>query len=250
MPGAFMNSRDLAKWLFNWGLALTSPVALARFALEWRHFVRKGGKARLLDSYPRLRDRTAHTSFDPHYFYQAAWLARRLVANLPEKHVDFASDIRMINVLSAFVAVEFLDYRPLQANLAGLVCGQGDLLAMDRPEQTISSLSSLHVIEHVGLGRYGDRIAPDGSHRAAAELQRLLAPGGRLYISVPVGRERVCFNAHRVFDPSGVLALFPELNLEFFSFVDDAGVFHDDTSPPAADDNDYACGMYAFSRPV
>lgn len=245
-----MVSRDLARWLFNWGLALMRPMAMARFILEWLRFVELDGKAGWRDSYPRLRDRTAHTGFDPHYFYQAAWLARRLAGNLPEKHVDFASDIRMINVLSAFVPVEFLDYRPLQANLTGLVCGEGDLLALDRPSQTIASLSSLHVIEHVGLGRYGDRIAPDGSQRAATELQRLLAPGGRLYVSVPVGRERVCFNAHRVFAPTSVSVLFPELYLESFSFVDDAGVFHDGTAPDAAEGNEYACGMYVFLRPV
>ncbi|MGO9444872.1 MAG: DUF268 domain-containing protein [Thiobacillaceae bacterium] len=202
----------------------------------------------LADSHPCLLDWIAQTPFDPHIFYQSAWLARRLALPCPTEHVDIGSDIRMISVLSGFIPTEFLDYRPLQASLPGLRCGSADLMQLDRPDGSIPSLSCLHVIEHVGLGRYGDPVDFAGSARAAAELSRVLAPGGRLYVSVPVGRQRVCFNAHRVFDPKGFTTLFPKLSLMHFSHVDDAGQFHEGSSVGNACNNEYACGMYVFTK--
>jgi hypothetical protein len=100
----------------------------------------------------------------------------------------------------------------------------------------------------VGLGRYGDPINPDGSLLAAAELQRILKPDGRLFLSVPVGRERVCFNAHRVFSPSTVRDYFQELRLKAFSLVDDAGRFNEEVQPEAAAKLEYGCGLFEFVK--
>jgi SAM-dependent methyltransferase len=70
------------------------------------------------------------------------------------------------------------------------------------------------VVEHVGLGRYGDSLDPFGSEKAFAELNRVLKPGGQLYISVPIGADsRIYFNAHRCFSRAHVLALLPRLQL-------------------------------------
>ena len=46
-----------------------------------------------------------------------------------------------------------------------------------------------------------------------ATLARILAPGGDLYLSVPVGAERVEFNAQRVLAPSTVLDALQPLEL-------------------------------------
>src|ERR1035437_9128085 len=67
--------------------------------------------------------------------------------------------------------------------------------------KVLVSVSCLHVAEHIGLGRYGDPIDPLGTNKALLELQRVLAPGGVLLFSMPVGRERVEFNAQRIWDP-------------------------------------------------
>lgn len=228
---------------------ISSWSRLPRLMSHWRQFQSLSSeRLRIADSYPCLVDWVSSTPFDPHYFFQAAWLARKLAEERPGKHVDIGSDIRMINVLSAFIPTEFLDYRPLQVTLSGLTCNADNLLALSRTDSSIDSLSCLHVIEHVGLGRYGDPIDPEGSRKAAAELKRVLAPGGRLYVSVPVGRERVCFNAHRVFDPDKVAALFPGLHLETFSFVDDAGAYHETARTQDAAGSEYACGMFIFYK--
>jgi len=152
-------------------------------------------------------------------------------------------------VLSAFVPTEFADFRPLQVQLPGLKCAAGNVAALDCETGSIHSLSCLHVIEHVGLGRYGDAIDPAGSEKALRELQRVLAPKGLLYLSTPVGRERVCFNAHRVFSPGTIAKLLPELRLLEFSLVDDSGRFLENQDIEAANSLDYGCGLFILERP-
>lgn len=201
------------------------------------------------DAYPCLSDRVTRTPFDPHYFYQGAWLARRLSLMKPSLHVDVGSSVAMVSVLSAGVPMIFLDYRPLAVKLAGLQSVAGNAAILPFPDGSVLSLSSLHVIEHVGLGRYGDPLDPEGTRRAAVELQRVLRPSGRLFLSVPVGRERVCFNAHRVHAPDTIQSYVPALRLESFSLVDDAGQFNENVSLKVAADLEYGCGLFEFVKP-
>ena len=113
---------------------------------------------------------------------------------------------------------------------------------------SILSISCLHAAEHFGLGRYGDPIDPEAPFRVMEELQRVLAPGGTLYFSVPVGRERVCFNSHRVFSPQTVLRSLYNLRLVSFSVVDDDGKFLENAHPAAFETAHGACGMFEFRR--
>ena len=200
------------------------------------------------DLYPCLDDRASSTPFDPHYFFQAAWIARRLADRRPPTHVDVGSSVYMLSVLSAYQETTFLDYRPLQVSLPGLTCIAGTVTALPFASSSLDSVSSLHVLEHIGLGRYGDPLDPQGSARGCSELARVLSPGGRLYVSVPVGRERVCFNAHRVFSPSTIVNLLPELNLVEFSLIDDARAFHHGVSPRSAEGLEYGCGLFEFTK--
>ncbi len=246
----------MSSLLRNWVLAFISPrplvgaLFLPRYLRHWRQYAAKanGAAPRLADSYPCLGDWTSSTPFDAHYFFQGAWLARRIAARRPAEHIDIGSSAQTIAVLSALTNVVHIDYRPLRASLPGLRCMAGDILDLPLGDASAKSLSSLHVIEHIGLGRYGDAIDPRGSEKAAAQLARVLAPGGHLYLSVPVGRERTCFNAHRVFAPETILRMFAGLRLEAFSLVDDAGAFDEAARPEAARRLEYGCGMFEFSR--
>lgn len=202
----------------------------------------------LLDTYPCLTDWVAHTPFDAHYFYQAAWAASRLVRRCPTLHVDIGSSVSMIGIMSGIMPIVFVDYRPLRAKVENLHSLAGDLNYLPFRAKSLPSLSCLHVIEHVGLGRYNDRLDPDGSTKASAELERVLAAGGVLLLSTPVGRERTCFNAHRVFAPETVLTMFKRLELVSFAFVDDAGNYHPTAAPSQAAESEYACGMFEFTR--
>ncbi len=229
---------------------LASLRFLPRYLTDWLGFRRQAGSwsTAFADSYPCLADRLPTTPYDPHYFYQGNWLARRLAAAKPHQHVDIGSSVLTVGVLSAHVPVIFVDYRPLVVQQSGLVCVAADINSLPFADRSVSSLSCLHVIEHIGLGRYGDRIDVDGARRAAEELQRVLDEGGTLYLSTPIGRERVCFNAHRVFAPTTILSWLSQLKLTRFSYVSDDGFLKEDICPTEVPQFDYGCGFFEFRR--
>jgi hypothetical protein len=229
---------------------LVSLRYFVRYLSDWRSFRRQAGSwsVKVADTYPCLADRLPTTPFDPHYFYQGNWLARRLAETKPPQHVDVGSSVLMVGVLSAHVPTIFVDYRPLVVRQSGLNCVAADINRLPFANKSVSSLSSLHVIEHIGLGRYGDPIDPEGARRAADELQRVICAGGMLYLSTPIGRERVCFNAHRVFAPSTILSLFSQLKLVRFSYVSDDGTLNVDVFPERVPELEYGCGFFEFRR--
>jgi hypothetical protein len=222
---------------------------LPRFWRQLNEFENLSGK-RIPRSelYPCLLDATSNTPFDAHYFYQAGWLARQLATKWPSQHVDIASDVRIFNVLSAFIPTECVDFRPLDVYIPGLTCSAGDVAKLERNSQSIESLSCLHVVEHIGLGRYGERIDPYGANRALKELERVIRPRGNLYLSVPVGRERICFNAHRVFDPHTIINSFTELTLVEMALVDDNKSFIPKASISMMQACSYGCGLFVFTK--
>lgn len=243
--------------LKRWVLAFVAPRPLVgvrylfRYFRDWRQFgaaAQPSERPVWGESYPCLTDWVAATPFDPHYFFQGAWLARRLKDSAALLHVDVGSSVMMASVLSAQLPVVFADYRPLQATLSGLFPLAADVKRLPFADNSINSLSSLHVLEHIGLGRYGDALDPHGTSVAARELARVLTRGGRLYVSVPTGRPRVCFNAHRVFEPAAFRALFGDLRCISFSMVNDAGYFVESADERAAAAAEYACGMYEFVK--
>ncbi len=200
---------------------------------------------------PMLDDRTTTTSFDAHYVYQGAWALRHLAAHRPSQHVDVGSEIRWVACVAALTKVTFIDVRPFTGLLANLESRAGTVLALPFSDQEVDSLSCLHVVEHIGLGRYGDPIDPLGTRKAVAELGRVVSPGGRLYLSLPVGRPRVVFNAHRIHDPVTILDWLAEagLRLEQFAGVDDQGRFAAEAEPRQYRDHRYGCGMFVARRP-
>jgi SAM-dependent methyltransferase len=200
---------------FKWLLGIK---ALVGFAAEYRRFrsLNRGSPFALDggDVFPALTDRTAATPIEPIYFLQDTWCAGRIAAVRPARHVDVGSAIRAMALIAQFVPVQFVDIRRIDIDVPNLSFQCGSILQLPFADQSICSLSSLCVIEHIGLGRYGDPLDARGSEKAAAELRRVLAPGGDLYVSVPVDDAcRVYFNAHRAFTRDYVLTLFSELRL-------------------------------------
>jgi SAM-dependent methyltransferase len=206
---------------------------------------------KISDFSPQLFDNTNKTNFDPHYTYHPAWAARIVAKLKPTKHVDVSSIVYFSTLVSAFVPVEFYDYRPAEIRLPNLQCKKGDLISLPFPNNSVESISCMHTIEHVGLGRYGDQIDPDGDIKATGELVRVVKPGGTLLFVAPVGKPRIEFNAHRVYSYEQVMDLFQGMKLQEFSLVPDDfkkyGLIKN-ADPAMVMDQSYACGCFWFVK--
>lgn len=226
------------------------PASLMRFLGDRRKYQQMPGAEplRWRDIYPKLADRLAYSPYDNHYFHQDIWAARCVAELEPERHVDVGSRVELVGFLTSLTNVAYVDIRPLSAQVERLESITGSVLELPFPDCSLESVSCLHVAEHIGLGRYGDPLDPMGTRKAAAELQRVLRPDGQLLFALPVGRPRVCFNAHRIHDPREIPGMFGELDLVELSGMDDAGVFKRNRNPLELADSSYGCGLYRFIR--
>ena len=173
------------------------------------------------ERWPCLTDRTASTTFDTHYVYHCAWATRVVARIRPQLHIDIASSLHFCAQLSAFCPIGFFDYRPARLYLANLTTGAADLMRLPFANESVRSLSCMHVVEHVGLGRYGDPLDPDGDLKAVSELKRVVAPGGSLLLVVPVGKPRIQFNAHRIYAYEQIWGCFAGWRLKEFALIPD-----------------------------
>lgn len=229
---------------------LSSASSYLRYLSEYYRYSALPGSEtlRFIDSYPCLYDRTSTTPFDAHYFYQDIWAFKLIQRSGTSSHVDVGSLVSCVGMLTAITQVTFIDIRPLVVDLENFDSKAGSILAMPFNDNSVPSLSCLHVAEHIGLGRYGDPLDPEGTKKAARELARVLAQQGNLYFSVPVGKPRVCFNAHRIHSPQQILDYFHNLDLVDFSAVDDNGKFRQHIDPANLANANYACGLFHFTK--
>lgn len=181
--------------------------------------------------YPCLTDRyEAAGDARSAYFTQDLLVARRVYEASPRRHIDIGSRIDgFVGQVAVFRKVEVIDVRPLPAPPGNISFLQADMI-QPPPAELVAccdSLSSLHAVEHFGLGRYGDPLDIDGHKKALRNMVAMVEPGGRFYLSVPIGPQRIEFNAHRVFQPGYIVDLIePAMRLERFDYVDDAGAAH------------------------
>lgn len=264
--GQFKSWARIARsWLRAYGIqpgrTLRALRQTAAFGTQYRALRTQNEKARLgwkiVASYPCLLDAldSAGTA-SGHYFHQDLLVARRIFAANPDRHLDVGSRVDgFVAHVAVFREIEVLDIRPISAAAPNMTFTQCDL--MDPPEDFVEccdSLSCLHALEHFGLARYGDRLDIAGYLTGFRNLERMLKPGGVLYLSVPIGEEHIAFNAHRIFAPSRILAMASnKFVLERFSYVDDAGLLHEDMSLSPEDAETglglhYGCGIFELRK--
>lgn len=222
-----------------------------KFIHQWQKYRKMDGAEtiRLKDTYPCLFDNISNFSPGSHYFYQDIWAFSRIYSSGVDLHVDVGSKAEFVGFLTTVTQVEFVDIRPMDAPyLKNFKSIEGSVLEMPYEDSSLKSVSCLHVAEHIGLGRYGDPIDPAGTKKAAAELSRCLAVGGKLYFSLPVGKPRLCFNAHRIHSPSQIPEYFKGLKLIEFSVYNDKKQFIENTDIEHVENAKFACGMFLFTK--
>lgn len=248
---------DFGYLLYRWMKPAIDPVrtvrsvpGYVRYLRDWfRYGHLEGAEPRaLMDTAPLIGENTALTGYDRHYFHQDIWAFRKIKESGVDSHVDIGSRIDLIGFLTVICKVTFVDIRPLVVELPNYQSVSGSILALPMESNSVRSVSCLHVAEHIGLGRYGDPLDPHGTRNACRELTRVLAPGGNLYFSLPVGKPRLCFNAHRIHAVEQILEYFKELVLVEFSGIDDDRKFTTHIAPTAFQNADYACGLFHFTK--
>jgi len=210
-----------------------------------------------LELFPCLHDRFEEGGAVKHeYFWQDLLVAQKIFKASPEKHVDIGSRVDgFVAHVASFREIEVLDIRPISTRIPSVTFKQADLMNTDTNMlDYCDSLSCLHALEHFGLGRYGDPIDPKGYELGICNMSKILRPKGTFYLSVPVGIERVEFNAHRVFNPHTIvnIALHYQLTLRsLILFSADDGLREvelTDEILSSINQNRYALGIFIFIK--
>lgn len=207
--------------------------------------------------YPCLEDRYQESgNATGHYFHQDLLVANRIFVNNPIRHVDIGSRIDgLVAYVASFREIKVLDIRDLTSPAPNILFQRADLMDPDFAlTDHCDSASCLHALEHFGLGRYGDRIDYRGHLTGWENIHRMLQRGGKFYFSVPIGAQRIEFNAHRVFSMAYLLALIEgRYHQDAFSFVDDAGnLIRDPEMTRESVRNNfgchYGCGIFELTK--
>jgi len=211
-----------AQFGFDIRRMIKSFRGLPRFYAGWLKF-RKEYKGKI-EFLPCLHDWYEEGGATKNeYFWQDLYVARIICSANPKKHVDIGSRIDgFVAHVASFREIEVFDIRPVTSNVPGVIFKQGDLMNPAEPlTEYCDSLSCLHALEHFGLGRYGDPVDPHGYMAGLGNMARILRHDGLFYLSVPIGKERIEFNAHRIFDPLALvqLAVVNGLTLREFAWI-------------------------------
>jgi SAM-dependent methyltransferase len=207
---------------------LRRPGAYARFQRDYRAFQQMHKKTDSppnlspIISAPRVLDFDANHPI-PQSVYEVSAAASYIAKKRPQMVHDIGSNIHYLSVLSSFVPVVSYEVRQVSLSKDGFQSLTGDARQLPFSDNSIEFFTSLCVMEHIGLGRYGDPLDPDGDVKFASEIVRCLKPGGTLILSVPIGPEVICFNANRVYSKEKMLTLFKGLQLQEESYIGSNG---------------------------
>ncbi len=244
------------------GTRLLKYLKLMPFFLkEYREF-KKQAKENLNDFtfgrfYPCFEDRFQESgTASGHYFHQDLLVAGEIFKNNPIKHVDIGSRMDgFVSHVASFRQIEFVDIRNLSTQIDNIHFIQGNIMDDNlNLKDYCDSISCLHALEHFGLGRYGDRIDYRGHLKGWNNIHKILKKRGKFYFSVPIGEQRIEFNAHRVFSMAYLLKMIQGLyQIDAFSYVNDTGdlVKNAKITEEAIKNNfscRYGCGIFELTK--
>ncbi len=204
--------------------------------------------------WPVINNKYEYAGTLGNYFLQDLWAARQVIRSGIKEHFDIGSrlDYFIAHLLAADIDVTMIDVREFPGEIENLHTIVDDATSLRQvADDSIESMSALCSLEHFGLGRYGDPIDPEACFKCFSNIQKKLKSGGRFYLSLPVGKERVEFNAHRVFYASTVIDCFHELQLQEFSCACEGKVeYHVDIHKYDQDthNGEYRYGLFSFVK--
>jgi hypothetical protein len=93
--------------------------------------------------------------------------------------------------------VTLVEYQRITSNHPDISCLTVD--EFNTINNSYDSAISISSVEHSGLGRYGDELDPDGDIKSMALLRERLNHNGLCFLAVPIGKDQILWNAHRVY---------------------------------------------------
>ncbi|MFC1827755.1 DUF268 domain-containing protein [Thermodesulfobacteriota bacterium] len=208
--------------------------------------------------YPCLADRYSESgTARGQYFHQDLLVAQKIFANNPQIHVDIGSRVDgFIAHVASFREIVVFDIREFPQNITNIKPLKIDLMEEVKEELVdyCDSISCLHALEHFGLGRYGDPVDFEGFLKGFENINKILRDGGKFYLSVPIGPQRIEFNAHRIFSMEYLLLLVSnKYKIDSFSYVDDNEDYFNniDLSDEGIAKNfgcNYGCGILELTK--
>jgi hypothetical protein len=134
------------------------------------------------------------------------------MADGPGTTLDFGADIGFLALAAAQRGHDVVAFDRLPSALdyahPRVEHVQGDVLTHDFGDRRFDQIVNCSSVEHVGLGgRYGSSDDPEGDLEAMRVLRSVLAPEGRMIMTIPVGRDIVCAPQHRIYGARRLPAL-------------------------------------------
>ena len=200
-------------------------------------------------------EKYAH-GLDKHYFYQDLIVSKKIFKNNPNKHLDIGSRIDgFISTLTVFRKIDYIDILPLDIDIDNLKFMKMDITdsGFDIADY-YDSISCLHVIDHIGLPRYSNqKLDFYGPQKALKNIYKALKKGGVLYLSVPIGKNVIEFNANYVFSIKYLLDILDnKYDIKEFNYIDDKDRIHRDIDVNLGIDNNfncrYGCGIFELIK--
>ena len=230
------------------------------FAKDMKEFLRQKGSDSTFQwgrLYPILYEKKDEGgTMKGDYFHQDLYVAQQIYKTNPRRHLDIGSRTDgFVAHVAAFREIELIDIRPIRSRVKNIVFRQADLMQLPEDlKDYCDSVSSLHAIEHFGLGRYGDPIDYSGHLKGIENITQILKSGGTFYFSVPIGPLRVEFNAHRVFSLKYLIGILsPNYIIRSFSYVNDMGDFFENVALTEQSIQSnfscwYGCGIFILEK--
>jgi SAM-dependent methyltransferase len=111
------------------------------------------------------------------------------------------------------------EYKNASTNLTSI---RGDARKTSFEDDFFDIVTAVSTVEHIGLGRYGDKKDNEGDKETLKEIRRITKPNGTLLITVPFGRQ---FNtpSYRVYDNERLQSLlqgFKIMKADYFVATD------------------------------
>ena len=210
--------RGVRKILVFTGILRDLPK-LRRYLQDLKSFQSSGGK---VDRWSIHLHEDSDFAGDAsgHYFWQDLVVAQWVLAQKKKLVADIGSRLDgYVSHVASSQKVFVVDIRPIKKAIPNVEFIQDDILNY-KSKKRFEVVTSLHTLEHIGLGRYGDSIDPIGHIKSFAALAEMTLPKGQLVVSFPIDSQtKVEFNGQRVIGYQEPLKWAEENNLKFVNFI-------------------------------